>query len=103
MELWIGVILASLAVFSWKILGYLVPGSVLNNPKISKVANLLTVALLAALLGVQGFTADNDVIFDARVPALAVAAGLLFLRAPFILTIAAAAAVAAVLRLWLGV
>jgi hypothetical protein len=99
MTLWIGIIIASVAVYSWKILGFLVPSSVLNHPTISRIANLLTVALLAALLGVQGITGSGDIQFDARIPALAVAAILLYFRAPFVVMVATAALVAALLRL----
>ncbi|MFM1983897.1 MAG: hypothetical protein RL723_332, partial [Actinomycetota bacterium] len=42
MDLWLGILLASAAVYSWKIFGYLVPSSVLNHPTISRIANLLT-------------------------------------------------------------
>lgn len=101
MSLWIGILIASVLVFSWKIIGYMVPSSVLNHPTISRIASLLTVALLAALLGVQGIVADSQVIFDARVPALGVAAILLWLRAPFVVMVAAAALVAALIRLFI--
>jgi hypothetical protein len=100
-SLWIGILIASVLVFSWKILGYMVPSSVLNHPTISRIASLLTVALLAALLGVQGIVADSQVVFDARVPALGVAAILLWLRAPFVVMVAAAALVAALIRLFI--
>lgn len=99
MSIWIGILVASLAVYSWKIIGYLLPASVLNHPVVSRIANLLTVALLAALLGVQGVTSGSDIQFDARIPALLVAAGLLILRAPFVVMVASAAAVAALIRL----
>jgi hypothetical protein len=100
--LWSGILIGSALVFSWKILGYLVPQSVLNHPVVSRVASLLTVALLAALLGVQGLTDGGEVTFDARIPALAVSAVLLYFRAPFIVMVAAAAATAAIIRMFLG-
>jgi hypothetical protein len=99
--LWTGILIASALVFSWKILGFMVPSSVLNHPTISRIASLLTVALLAALLGVQGVVADSQIVFDARVPALGVAALLLWMRAPFMVMVAAAALVAALIRLFL--
>lgn len=102
MTLWLGILIASAAVYSWKILGYLVPSSVLNHPTISRIANLLTVALLAALLGVQGLTGGGEISFDARIPAIGVAAVLLYFRAPFVVMVAASAAVAALLRLFFG-
>ena len=102
MNLWLGIFVASAAVYSWKILGFMVPSSVLKHPTISRIANLLTVALLAALLGVQGLTGGGEIHFDARIPALAVATILLYLRAPFVVMVAASALVAALLRFFIG-
>lgn len=102
MTLWTGILIASILVYSWKILGYLVPNSVLNNPVVSRVAGLLTVALLAALLGVQGLTGGGQLQFDARIPAIVVAAILLYFRAPFVVMVAASALVAGLLRLVFG-
>lgn len=103
MTLWTGILVASILVYSWKILGYLVPNSVLNNPVVSRVAGLLTVALLAALLGVQGLTGGGQLQFDARIPAIVVAAILLYFRAPFVVMVAASALVAGLLRLVFGI
>ena len=102
MTLWGAILLSSVLVFSWTILGFLVPQSVLRHPLAARVASLLTVALLAALLGVQGFTVGGEIQFDARVAALVVAAVLLHFRAPFIVMVVAASATAAILRLFLG-
>ena len=102
MSLWLGILLASAAVYSWKILGFMVPSSVLRHPTISRIANLLTVALLAALLGVQGLTGGGEIHFDARIPALGVAAILLYFRAPFVVMVAVSAIVAALLRFFFG-
>jgi hypothetical protein len=103
MTLWAGILIASVLVYSWKILGYLVPNSVLNNPIVSRVAGLLTVALLAALLGVQGLTGSGELQFDARIPAIGVAAILLYFKAPFVVMVAASALVAGLLRLLFGI
>lgn len=100
MSLWIGLLIASVAVYSWKLLGSIVPQNVLDNPKIAKTAGLLTIALLAALTGVQMLTDGNAVVFDARIPALAIAAILLALRVPFIVMVAVAAGAAALIRLF---
>jgi hypothetical protein len=100
MPIWLAILLGSLAVYSWKILGFVVPNTVLDHPKISKIAGLLTIALLSALTGVQMLTSGSVIEFDARIPALAVAAGLLVLRVPFVVMVAAAAAVAALIRLF---
>ena len=65
-----------------------------------RIADLLTVALLAALVAVQTLGAGQAIVVDARLPAVLVAAGLLLLRAPFLVVVIAAALVAALLRLW---
>ena len=98
MEIWIAVIVASLAVYSWKILGSMLPERVLNHPKISRLATFLTVALMAGLVGVQGFVDNRDIVMDARLPALLLAVVLAILRLPFIVIVLAAAATAAALR-----
>jgi hypothetical protein len=99
MTLWLIVIAASLACLALKLAGYLVPPSVLEKPAPSRIANLLTVALLAALVAVQTLGSGAGLQFDARVPALAVAVALFALRVPFVLVVIAAAATAALIRL----
>jgi hypothetical protein len=100
MSIWAGVLIASALVYSWKLLGHLVPEKYVSNPNIRSLATLLTVAMLAGLVGVQTFTSADVVTFDARAIALLVAAGLFYLRVPFIFVVIAAAAVASLLRLW---
>lgn len=97
--MWQIIIFASIAVFALKLLGYLVPPSLLERPRPARIANLMTVALLAALIVVQSLGAGSRIVLDARVPALIVAAGLLVVRVPFILVVIAAAATAALIRL----
>ena len=98
MSVWNIVLLGSVIVLALKLVGYLVPPSLLERPTPARVANLLTVALLSALVVVQTIGQQQAVVIDARVPAVIVAAALLALRVPFILVILAAAATAALLR-----
>src|SRR5690606_5827728 len=70
----------------------------LASERVSRVTTLVTVALLVSLVVVQGFADGRTLVVDARVPALAVAALALALRAPFILVVLLAAATAAGLR-----
>lgn len=100
MTLWTAILIASIVCVVWKTLGYLIPQRWLDAPRPMRIADLLTVALLAALVAVQTLGAGQAVVIDARVPAVLVAAGLLLLRAPFLLVVAAAALTAALLRLW---
>ena len=94
----LSVIIASLAVYSWKLLGYLIPERFITD-KFKNFAERVTVALLAAMVMIQGFTTQGEVVVDARLPALGVAALMLWLRAPYILVVIAGAAVAGILRL----
>jgi branched-subunit amino acid transport protein len=60
--------------------------------------DLVAVPLLAALILVQTIGDGHRLILDARVPALGVAAVLVWRRAPFLVVVLAAAATAALLR-----
>lgn len=98
MTTWHIILIASAAVLALKVAGYLVPPSFVERPTPARVTNLLTVALLSALIVVQTLGAGQGIAVDARVPALVVAAGLLAVRAPFIFVVAGAAATAALIR-----
>jgi hypothetical protein len=101
MTLWVGVLIASALVYSWKLVGHLVPERFVQNPKIRSLAALLTVAMLAGLVGIQTFVSSEGIVLDARAAALAVAALLFYFRVPYIVVVIAAAVVASLLRLWL--
>ncbi|MDZ5144384.1 AzlD domain-containing protein [Microbacterium testaceum] len=100
MTLWTAVLAASVLCVALKATGYLLPAHWLDAPRPARIADLLTVALLAALVMVQTLGAGSAVVVDARLPAVGVAALLLWARAPFLVVVAAAAATAALLRLW---
>lgn len=100
MTLWTAIALASVVCLALKALGYLIPPRWFAAPAPSRIVDLLTVALLGALVAVQTLGVGQAIVVDARVPALLVAAGLLALRAPFLVVVVAAALVAALLRLW---
>lgn len=100
MTTWHIILLASIAVFALKLAGYLVPPSFVERPTPSRVANLLTVALLSALIVVQTLGDGQAIVVDARVPAVVVAAGMFALRVPFIVVVATAALIAALVRLF---
>ena len=100
MSLWSAILLAALICLALKAAGYLVPPRVLEAPRTARISDLLTVALLAALVAVQALGDGQAITVDARVPALLVAGGLLWLRQSFLAVVAAAALVAALLRLF---
>jgi hypothetical protein len=93
------VLIACVAAYVLKLLGYLVPERVLDHPAVVRVSALLPVALLAGLVAVQTVGGpDGTLVLDARLAGLAVAAVALLLRAPFLVVIVLAAAAAALLR-----
>lgn len=98
MTLWLTVIIASVLSFVVKYTGYLIPQSMLEKPTFTRVTNLLTVAMLAALVAVQTLGSGQAIAVDARIPAVILAAILFSLRVPFIVVVAVAGIVAVVLR-----
>ena len=99
--IWAAVLAASLGCFLLKLAGWSVPARWLEHDRLQRAAVLLPVPLLAALVVVQGFAGlagERGLVLDARAAGLAVAAGLVALRAPFLLVVVAAATTAALLR-----
>jgi branched-subunit amino acid transport protein len=96
--IWAAVLATSAGCYLLKLTGLSVPERVLDSPRVRAVAALLPVALLAALAAVQTFGAGRSLVVDARVAGLAFAVVALVLRAPFIVVVVGAAAVAALLR-----
>ena len=99
MTVWTAVLLAAVICMALKAFGYLVPASVMEAPRPARISDLLTVALLSALVAVQSLGDGQAIVVDARVPAVLVAGGLLWMRQSFLVVVIAAAVVAAVLRL----
>src|SRR5690606_38272768 len=77
MSLWSAVLLAACICVALKAFGYLIPAHLLEAPRPARISDLLTVALLAALVGVQTLGDGQAVVVDARIPAVLVAAGVL--------------------------
>ena len=71
-------------------------------PAVQRVVALLAPALLAALVATTAFGSAQGLALDARAAGLAVAAVAIALRAPVLLVVVLAAAVAAVIRLFSG-
>lgn len=95
--LWLAVIGTSIAAYVLKILGYSVPRRYLSHPRILKINTLIPIALLSALVAVQSFTRDSQIVGDQRLAGVGVAVLALILRAPFPLVVISAAATSAAL------
>lgn len=95
---WLAVGAGAAVVLAIKLVGHLVPEHWLAQPRVARTAALVTVALLSALVAVQAVAQGQDLVADARLPALAVAAVALALRTPFVVVVLLAAGTAALLR-----
>ncbi len=96
---WAAVVVAGIGCYLLKLAGLSVPPQVLERPLVERVADLIPVALLSALVAVQVFAHGHDLVLDARAIGLGVAVVLLLLRAPFLVVVFGAALVAALVRL----
>jgi branched-subunit amino acid transport protein len=96
---WTAIVVAGIGCYLLKLAGLWVPATVLERPTVRRVAGLIPVALLSALVAVQVFSSGHRLVLDERAAGLAAAAALLVLRAPFLLVVFGAAATAALLRL----
>lgn len=96
---WVAILGAGIGCYLLKLAGLSLPPRVLERPVVERIADLIPVALLAALVAVQVFATGTRLTIDARVAGLAVAVVALLLRAPFLVVVVAAALTAALLRL----
>ena len=96
---WAAILVAGAGCYLLKLAGLSLPASVLEHHVTARIADLLPVALLAALVGVQVFSDGQDLSVDARLAGLVVAAVALVFRASFLVVVALAATTAALIRL----
>lgn len=97
--MWAAVAVGALGCYALKLAGLSLPRRVLDHPTVERVADLIPVALLAALVAVQVWSAGHSLTVDARTAGLGFALVALLLRAPFLVVVVGAAATAALLRL----
>jgi branched-subunit amino acid transport protein len=97
--MWWSILGAGVGCYALKLAGMSIPAAVLERPLVERIADLIPVALLAALVSVQVFARGPHLTLDARAAGLAVAVVALVLRAPFLVVVVAAALTAALLRL----
>lgn len=98
--MWIAVLATGLGCYALKLAGLVTPQRVLDDARMRRFTELVPVALLSALIAVQALADGRTLEFDgARMAGLGAAVAALLLRAPFLLVLVIAAAVAAGLRL----
>jgi hypothetical protein len=96
---WTVLLVTAAGCYLLKLAGLSVPPRVLERPVVERVAGLMPVALLAALVAVQTVARGHELVVDARALGILVAVGLLLLRAPFLVVVVGAALAAALVRL----
>jgi len=96
--MWTAVLAGSVTCYLLKLAGLSVPEKVLADPRVQRIADLLPVALLAALIGLQTLSSGRSLVLDARLAGLAVAVVAQWRRAPFLVVVAAACATTALVR-----
>lgn len=96
--IWMAVLGASALAFAFKFIGQSIPQSLLANPRISRIADLIPTALLAGLVAVQTFATKTELVIDQRLAGVAVAAIALYLRANFLIMLLAATLTSALLH-----
>ena len=97
---WVATIGTSIIAFTLKYLGHSIPERWLAHPKIQRINNLIPIALLSALVGVQTFTDKNTVLIDHRLVGVSVAVIALLLKAPFPFVVLSAAVTSAAMYNW---
>jgi hypothetical protein len=97
--MWLAILVAAVGCYALKLAGLSLPARVLGHPLVARVADLIPVALLAALVAVQVWADGTSLTVDARTAGLGFAVVALVLRAPFLVVVVGAAATAALVRL----
>jgi branched-subunit amino acid transport protein len=97
--MWVAILVAAAGCYALKLAGLSLPQRVLDHPTVERVADLIPVALLAALVAVQVWSQGSSLTVDARTVGLGFAVVALLLRAPFLVVVVGAAATAALVRL----
>jgi len=95
---WTALLARSAVSYALKASGPVLAGGRRLGPQVRQTLDLVAVPLLAALILVQTVGDGHRLVLDARGPALAVAAILVWRRAPFLVVVLAAAGTAALLR-----
>ena len=90
-SLWIAVIGTSALAFALKYAGMRVPERFTSHPRLQAVNTYIPIALLAALVAVQGAAHQEDIVIDHRLVGLAVATIALLIRAPYFIVVISAA------------
>ncbi|OIQ83151.1 branched-chain amino acid transport protein AzlD [mine drainage metagenome] len=96
--IWVAIIASSVGAYALKLAGMSMPQAWLAAPRVQRIAGLIPVALLTALVVVQSVTTHHSLVLDGRAAGLAVAIALLMARASFPVVVISAALVSALIH-----
>jgi uncharacterized membrane protein len=96
--MWLAIAVGCVGCFALKLVGYSLPRRVIEQPVVKHIAELLPVALLTALIATQTFTTGHHLQLDARAAGLVAAAIAVRFKAPFLVVVAVACVVTALVR-----
>jgi branched-subunit amino acid transport protein len=97
--MWVAIAVGCVGCFALKLVGLSLPRRVIEQPVVKHIAELLPVALLTALIVTQTFTSGHHLQLDARAAGLVAAAIGVRFKAPFLVVVALACVVTALVRL----
>jgi hypothetical protein len=97
--MWAAILITGFGCYALKLAGLSVPDRILDRPLVRRIADLIPVALLGALVAVQTFSTGEALTVDARVFGVGAGFVALLLKAPFLVVVAVAAVTAALIRL----
>ena len=97
---WLVIGVVGVATMVFKASGPVLLGRRELPPRVNSVVEVLAPAMLAALVVTQTLGGDRELIFDERLAGVVVGGIAVWLRAPLVVVMGAAAATAAVIRLF---
>lgn len=96
---WLAIVALAVAVWGQRLLGAFVVGPVLSRrPGVARAMGLIPAAVVMAVIVQLSVATGSDLVIDARLAGVAVAALAVWRRAPFIVVVLAAAAATALVR-----
>lgn len=96
---WWAVLALCLSAYALKALGIVLADRIPRSALTGGALDVVVVPVIAALIVVQTLDGGREIAIDARLPALVVAAVLIWRKAPILVIVLAAGAAAALLRL----
>ena len=97
--MWAAILVTAAGCYLLKLSGLSIPDRVLDRPFVQRLADLIPVALLGALVAVQALSTGQHLEVDARLAGFAAGVIALLLRAQFLVVVLVAAVTTALLRL----